>query len=341
MRTMTRRLTLKLLIPALAATSWIVAAPAIAADAKTVNMALDWTPNTNHVGLYVAQEKGFFKDAGLTVNILPYTDTGAATLVSNGLADFGIAGVGFYSQRAAGADVKAVYAVVQSDTGRLVTEANRTDIKSPKDLDGKTYGGFGSAWENALVGSIIKNDGGKGDFKTVTLGTSAYEAMGNKSVDFTLEILTWEGVQAELAGEKLQAFKYSDYGIPDQYTTLIVSSEKYLKANPDTAKAFLAAVQKGYAYAVDHPDEAAKIIIAANPDVLTDPALVNASMKMLVDGHFLRSADGVIGTMDPAKSAGIGQYLFKSGLLVDENGKVLTTQPDFASYSTNDYLPGK
>lgn len=338
---MTRRLTMKLLLSALAVTSWIAAAPAMAADAKTVNMALDWTPNTNHVGLYVAQEKGFFKDAGLTVNILPYTDTGAATLVSNGLADFGIAGVGFYSQRAAGADVKAVYAVVQSDTGRLVVEADRNDIKSPKDLDGKIYGGFGSAWENALVGSLIKNDGGKGDFKTVTLGTSAYEAMGNKSVDFTLEILTWEGVQAELAGEKLHAFKYSDYGVPDQYTTTIVSSDKYLKANPDTAKAFLAAVEKGYAYAVDHPEEAGKILIAANKDVLTDPALVQASMKMLVDGHFLRSADGVIGSIDPAKNAGIGQYLFKSGLLVDENGKVLTEQPDFSTYATNDYLPGK
>ena len=340
MHTLTRRLTLKLLIPAIAATSWMIA-PAVAADAKTVNLALDWTPNTNHVGLYVAEAKGYFKDADLTVNILPYTDTGAATLVSNGLADFGIAGVGFYSQRAAGADIKGVYAVVQSDTGRLVTEADRTDIKSPKDLDGKTYGGFGSAWENALVGSIIKGDGGKGDFKTVTLGTSAYEALGNKTVDFTLEILTWEGVQAELAGEKLNTFKYTDYGIPDQYTTLIVSSEKYLKANPDNAKAFLAAVQKGYAYSVDHPDEAAKILIAANPDVLTDPKLVDASMKMLVDGHFLRSADGVIGTFEPKKASGIGEYLFKSGLLVDENGKVLTEKPDFASYITNDYLPGK
>jgi ABC-type nitrate/sulfonate/bicarbonate transport system substrate-binding protein len=114
-----------------------------------------------------------------------------------------------------------------------------------------------------------------------------------------------------------------------------------LKANPDTAKAFLAAVEKGYAYAVDHPEEAGKILIAANKDVLTDPALVQASMKMLVDGHFLRSADGVIGNIDPAKNAGIGQYLFKSGLLVDENGKVLTEQPDFSTYATNDYLPGK
>jgi len=337
----TRRLTLKLLLPAVVATSWLISGPASAADAKTVNIALDWTPNTNHVGLYVAQAKGYFKDAGLTVNILPYTDTAAGTLVSNHVTDFGIAGVGFYSQRSAGADLKAVYAVVQTDTGRLVYGGNRPDIKSPKDLDGLTYGGFGSAWENVLIKSLITNDGGKGDFKAVTLGTSAYDALANKSVDFTLEILTWEGVEAELHGQKLATFKYSDYGVPDQYTTMIVSSDDYLKGNADTAKAFLAATEKGYAYAADHPDEAGDLLIAANPDVLTNPALVKASMKMLAEGHFLRAADGTIGSFSPARTKEIGAYLFKAGMLVDENGAVLAAEPDYLSYATNDYLPGK
>ncbi|MCV3769080.1 ABC transporter substrate-binding protein [Rhizobium sp. TRM95796] len=204
---------------------------------QDVKIALDWTPNTDHIGLFVAEAKGYFKDAGLNVRILPYTDAGVASLVSNGAADFGIDDVGLYSQRAAGAD-----------------------IKTPKDLDGLTYGGFGSAWENTLLSSIIRKAGGKGEFKTVTLCTSAYEALANKSVDFTLEILTREGVQAELSGAKLKEFKYSDYGVPDQYTTIIVSSDVYLKANPETAKSFLAAVKKGYAFAADKPEEAADIL---------------------------------------------------------------------------------
>ncbi|TQX84858.1 MULTISPECIES: ABC transporter substrate-binding protein [unclassified Rhizobium] len=315
--------------------------PVAAADLKTVNIALDWTPNTNHVGLFVAEQKGYFRDAGLDVKILPYTDTAAGTLVSNHVADFGIAGIGFYSQRAAGADLKGVYAVVQKETGRLIVDAKRTDIQSPKNLDGLTYGGFGSAWENALITDIIKHDGGKGDIKTVTLGTSAYEALANGSVDFTLEVATWEGVEAELRGAKLKEFTYSDYGVPDEYTTFIVSSDGYLKANGDTAKGFLAAVQKGYAFAADHPEEAGDILIAANPDTLTNHALVTQSMKALVSGHYLRSADGVIGNMDLAKIDAFGQYLVKAKILVDGDGKVLTSAPDFSTFVTNDYLPKK
>lgn len=334
---LTRRTTLTLIASALAGTV-AFAAPAVA-DGKKVTVALDWTPNTNHVGLYVARDKGFYKEAGLDVQILPYSDTAAGTLVSNHLADFGVAGVGFYSQHAAGADLKAVYAVVQHETGRLVFSADRKDIKSPKDLDGKTYGGFGSAWENALIGSIIKADGGKGDIKTVTLGTSAYEALANGSVDFTLEILTWEGVQSELLGQKLTALKYSDYGVPEQHTTLLVSSDAYLKQDADTAKAFLAATRKGYAYAADHPDEAGDLLIAANPDALTNKELVHASLKSLVDGHYLRAEDGAIGRIDPAKNSAIGDYLFANGILKDGNGARLAEKPDFASYISNDYLP--
>ncbi|WFS04128.1 ABC transporter substrate-binding protein [Rhizobium tumorigenes] len=339
MPSFTRRSAFGLALSAFSALASI--GPAAAADLKTVNIALDWTPNTNHVGLFVAEQKGYFRDAGLDVKILPYTDTAAGTLVSNHIADFGIAGIGFYSQRAAGADLKAVYAVVQKETGRLIVDAKRTDIQSPKNLDGLTYGGFGSAWENALITDIIKHDGGKGDFKTVTLGTSAYEALANGSVDFTLEVATWEGVEAELRGAKLKEFKYSDYGVPDEYTTFIVSSDGYLKANGDTAKAFLAAVQKGYAFAADHPDEAGDILIAANPDTLTNHALVTQSMKVLGSGHYLRSADGVIGNMDRAKIDAFGQYLVKAKILVDGDGKVLTSAPDFSTFVTNDYLPKK
>ena len=65
------------------------------------------------------------------------------------MADFGIlSSIGLFTQRTAGADLKAVYAMVQTETGRLVFNAGRADIQSPRDLDGLTYGGFGSDWEN-------------------------------------------------------------------------------------------------------------------------------------------------------------------------------------------------
>ncbi|QKD06372.1 ABC transporter substrate-binding protein [Mesorhizobium loti] len=309
------------------------------AATQKVTVALDWTVNTNHIGLFVARDKGFYGEAGLDVDILPYSDTGAGTLVANRVADFGINGtISLFTQKTAGADLKGVYAVVQSETGRVVFNAARSEIKSPRDLDGLTYGGFGSAWENALISTIIRHDGGKGNFETVTLGTSAYEALANGSVDFTLEVSTWEGVEAELKGIKQRSFVYADYGVPDEHTTLISSSEAYLQANPELAAAFVQATRRGYQFSVDHPGEAAALLIAANKDVLTNPTLIEASLRALIDGHYLRGENGAIGTLDPAKMDAIGDYLFSAGILRDADGKVLTQRPDFAKYFSNSTL---
>ena len=313
---------------------------AYAKDMAKVTVALDWTVNTNHIGMFIARDQGFYKEAGLDVTILPYSDTSAGLLVANGAADFGIvSSTGLFAQRAAGADLVGTYAVVQHETGRLVFMDDRQDIQSPKDLDGKTYAGFGSNWERKLIETLIRADGGKGEFEIVTLGTSAYEALANGAVDFTLEIATWEGVKNELEGVKQRAFRYSDYGIPDQHTTLLVSSGTYLKDNPETAKAFLSATQRGFAFAADHADEAADILIRGNQDVLTDDKLIRASLKALNDGHFLRDSDGTIGKMRPETMLALGEFLFKAGILYDKEGAVLQEKPDFSSYFTNDFLP--
>ncbi|TPL05336.1 ABC transporter substrate-binding protein [Mesorhizobium sp. B2-4-14] len=309
------------------------------AEAQKITVALDWTVNTNHIGLFVARDKDFYRDARLDVEILPYGDTGSGTLVANRVADFGISGaLGLFTQKSAGADLKAVYAVVQSETGRVVFNADRAAIKSPKDLDGLTYGGFGSAWENALISTIIRHDGGKGDFKTVTLGTSAYDALASSAVDFTLEVSTWEGVEAGLKGLKQRSFRYADYGVPDEHTTFIASSNAFLSANPKAAAAFVQATRRGYEFAVDQPQEAGDLLITANKDTLTNPALIQASLKALNDGHFLKSAAGAIGTIDKAKVEAMGGYLFSSGILLDGNGKALKQKPDFEGYFTNEFV---
>ncbi len=313
--------------------------PLRAEERQKVSVALDWTPNTNHIGLFVARDKGFYREAGIDVDILPYTDTSAATLVANHVADFGILGsIGLLTQRSAGADLVAAYAVTQTETGRLVFKADRKDIQRPRDLDGLKYGGFGSAWENALIGSIIRRDGGKGAFETITLGTSAYQALDSGAVDFTLEVYTWEGVKAELDGVAQRAFRYADYGVPDEHTALIGSSSKVLAEKPKEASAFLQATRRGYDFAVDHPDEATDLLVAANKDALTDRKLVRASLQALIDGHYLRNATGVSGRIDPQKMEAIGAYLFDAGILKDGSGEKLVKRPDFSAYFTNQPL---
>ncbi len=314
-----------------------LALPATAQEKLSV--ALDWTPNTNHVGLYVAQAKGWFEEAGLDVDILPYTDTSSGTLVAAGVAEFGIlSAVGFHTQRATGADMTVVMAVVQHETGQLVFNGERNDIQRPADLDGMIYAGFGSAWENALISTIIRNDGGTGEFDTVTLGTSAYEALANGRVDFTLEVSTWEGVNSVLLNRPQRAFRYADYGVPDQHTTFLGGNSTWLAQNPETANAFVQAAQRGYAFAAAQPQEAAEILIAETAGMLSNPDLVRASMEALAAGNYLQEAGEPAGLIDDNKIANITKFLFEAGIMRDADGRVLEEMPDVSTWYSNDYL---
>lgn len=325
---MTRLLTAALLLAAL---------PAHAQDRLSV--ALDWTPNTNHIGLYVAEAQGWFKDAGLEVEILPYSDTSAGVLIAAGVAEFGVVGVvGFTTQRAAGADLQAVFAITQHETGRLVVNGENVAIQRPADLDGKTYAGFGSDWESALIGTMIRNDGGKGEFETVTLGTSAYEALANGTVDFTLEIQTWEGVNADLLGRAQRGFRYADYGVPDQQTTLIAGNAGWIAAHPDQTRAFVQAVQRGYAFAAEQPEAAADLLIAATDGMLPDAELVHGSMEALVEGGFLQDEGEPVGLIDGEMLASGADFLFRAGGLRDASGAALAAAPDVADWFSNGYL---
>ena len=135
--------------------------------------------------------------------------------------------------RAAGADVTSVFAVLQHTALEIGFRADRTDIKTPADLDGKTYAGFGTPDEKPLLRTVIRNAGGKGVFKNVTLNTSAYDAVYRGKADFTLPLATWEGIQAKLVGKPLKTFKLARYGVPPEYSALIASSGKYLRAHPE------------------------------------------------------------------------------------------------------------
>tara|TARA_R110002094_G_scaffold102119_2_gene101829 strand:+ start:3949 stop:4938 length:990 start_codon:yes stop_codon:yes gene_type:complete len=310
-----------------------------AAAQEKLSVALDWTPNTNHVGLYVAQSKGWFGDAGLDVDILPYTDTSSGTLVAAGVAEFGVlSAVGFHSQRATGAAMTVVMAVVQHETGRLVFNGDREDIQRPADLDGKIYAGFGSAWEEALISTIILNDGGIGAFDTVTLGTSAYEALANGRVDFTLEVSTWEGVNSVLLDRPQRAFRYADYGVPDQHTTFLGGNSTWLAANPDTARAFVQAAQRGYDFAANNPGDAAEILIAETAGMMNNPALVHASMDALVDGGYLQDPGEPVGLIDGEMFSNIANFLFEADIMRGEDGRPLAEMPDVSLWFTNGYL---
>jgi ABC-type nitrate/sulfonate/bicarbonate transport system permease component len=111
--------------------------------------------------------------------------------------------------------------------------------------------------------AIIRAAGGKGDFKTVVLGTSAYEALYAGQVDFTEPFLAWEGIEAELRNEPLKTFAYADYKFPDAYSVIVIGNPGWMKAHPEAAAAFVGALQRGYQLGADDPAQGAKLLADA------------------------------------------------------------------------------
>ncbi|PZO68288.1 MAG: myristoyl transferase [Paracoccus denitrificans] len=302
-----------------------------------VTIALDWTLNTNHVGLIVARDRGLYKDAGLDVDILPYSDTNSAALVASGSADFGyVTSLSFFSAKAGGGDLVALWATMQHETGRLVYNTANTDITRPADLSGKTYAGFGSAWEDALIGTMIRNDGGNPVWDTVSLGTGAYEALAAGRVDFTLEVATWEGINSQLLGRKESSFRYADYGIPDQQNGYISTRAGVVADQPDKVAAFMRATQAGYEWAADNPDAAADLLIKAGD--FPNPDLVHASMKAIVNGKFLRDGDTPVGQIDPDRFATMAKFLFDSGVLKGADGSPAVWPGDVSDWYDQSWM---
>ncbi len=304
-------------------------------SSSTVRFALDWTPNTNHTGLYVAQQQGWFRDAGLDVQILPYNNTSPDTLVSAGAADVGISFQdSFTASTAAGASLVSVLAVLQHWGTAIGVRGDRTDIRTPKDLDGKTYGGFGAAYEVPKMRAVIRAAGGTGEFKTVVLGTSAYDALYQGQVDFTEPFLAWEGIEAQLRGTPFKTFAYTDYGFPDAYSVIVIANPAWLKANPAPARKFVEAVQRGYQLGADDPAQGAKLLIAANPGVFTDTTLVTRSQELLARSY-LKNGAGKVGPQTLAQWTGYSGFMYDSGALAGPDGKPVTARPDFSTWFTN------
>lgn len=305
---------------------------------NTIRFALDWTPNTNHTGLYVALQQGYFRDAGLDVQLLPYNDTSPDTVIDAGNAEFGVS---FQSSstfsKAAGAQIKSVLAPLQHWATGIAVKADRTDITRPRDLDGKIYAGFADPDGEETLKQIIRNDGGKGEFTTVTLGTSAYEAVYSGAADFTVSYFAWEGIEAEHRGTPMRYFHYTDFGFPDAYALVIEGNEPWMTEHPEQTRKFIQALQRGYQFAADQPDQAAQILIEADPGVFPDQSLVHESQQLL-SSRYMKDASGIVGTQTLGQWAGYSGFLFRHGLLTGPDGAPLTTEPDWSTYFTNEYL---
>lgn len=310
------------------------------AHPDTVRLALDWTPNTDHTGFYVAQAKGMYRDAAIDLKILPYGSTAPETLMGTGAADCGISFQDYLTFAvASGVKIKSVMAIIQHDASAIAVLAS-SGITRPRQLDGKTYAGFGGPSEEPMLKAIIKADGGKGDFKFVTLDSAAYEALYNKTADFTIPFTAWEGVEAKERGIDLRYFQFSDYGFPDFYQVVLACSDDFLAAHPDVARRFVGATVQGFKYAASNPDDGAAILIAQNPGIFdANTKLPLDSARFLASGGYYVDSSGAVGRQTLAQWTGYSKFLYDQGLLTGPDGNPLTTPPDYSALFTNEFLP--
>jgi ABC-type nitrate/sulfonate/bicarbonate transport system substrate-binding protein len=256
---------------------------------QKVTLMLDWTPNTHHNGIYVAKEKGWYKDAGLDVRIIEPAQTGVEQAVAGGNAEFGVSiQEAVIPARAEGVPIVSIGAIDQHNDSSLMSLTS-DNITRPKDLEGKKYGGFGGALENALIKKLVACDGGDPNkVQIVEVGNVDYVVgMEQNRFDFAWVFESWDVVRArEVLKKDVSSLKFIDYlnCIPDWYTPLLITSEKMIKEQPETVRKFMEATAKGYDFAISNPKDAADALMKGAPEL--DRALVEPSSEYMAS-HFV------------------------------------------------------
>ncbi len=301
-------------------------------DLKEITLCLDWTPNTNHTGLYVALEKGYYTDAGLDVTIVQPPEGGAEMMTSAGQSHFGISAQDSLAANFASEEplnITTVATILQHNTSGIIS----LDCPSPKDLEGKRYSTWDSPTEKAIIKHVMEKDGG--DFSKVELIpnviTNEAEALRHGDTDAVWIYYAWSGINAELTGLD---FEYFDFGeldsVFDFYTPVIIANNAFLESDSETAKAFLSATAKGYEYAIENPEEAAAILIEGDTtgSLLGSEELVLASQKW-INEQYIADAESW-GIIDAERWDNFYKWLGDEGLVENK----IPAGTGF----TNDYL---
>jgi ABC-type nitrate/sulfonate/bicarbonate transport system substrate-binding protein len=248
-----------------------------------ITFMLDWVPNTNHTGIFVAQTKGYFTDAGLEVEIVQPGEVYAEQAVISGVVDFGIS---FQEQvtlaRADDIALVSIAAVIQHNTSGFASRAE-LDVVSPKNWEGLRYGSFGSPFEEPTLQVLMECDSGNfSDLEVVNTGfADPLALLDEDQTDLAWIFFAWQGVQADLQGIELNVEMMEDWFdcVPDYYTPVIITSEATIEEKPEIVSSFLSALSKGYEFAITNPSDAAEILLESVPEL--DETLVRQSQEWL------------------------------------------------------------
>ena len=285
-----------------------------------ITVCLDWTPNTNHTGLYVALDKGYFDASDLDVEIVQPDLEMAPQVVGSGKAQFGIDAQDTMAAALIGEGkigITAVAAIIQHNTSAIMS-LKTDNIVTPKDMSGKKYSTYDSPIEQAIIKKIVNDDGG--DFDSIVMIPNTYTDEGAVlSADETDSIWiyhAWGGINAERQGYDVNYLEIADYDKElDYYTPVIIANDKFIGENPDVTLEFMQAVKKGYEYAAKHPEEAAEILLKLVPDI-GDPDFIKES-QAYISTKYIDDADSW-GKIDQERWDSFYSWLNENNLVEEE-----------------------
>ena len=319
---------------AASATAPVCADETEAKELKKITFCLDWTPNTNHTGIYAAQALGYFEEAGLDVSIVQPPENGAVLMCAAGQAEFA---VDAQDTMAASLDldeplgVTAVAALIQHNTSGIISRAG-DGISSPKGLAGKVYSTWESPIEMAMIRYCMEQEGASfDDVKLIPNDiTDEPAALAAHQTDAIWIFYGWGGVNAQVEGVDCDYWNFSDIAPElDYYTPVLLANNEFLEKEPETAKAFLEAARRGYEYAVENPKEAADMLIEGDStgSLKGSEELVYASQEWL-SAKYIDDAQQW-GVFDPERWDAFYGWLYENELTAHDLRTV--------GY-TNDYL---
>ncbi len=306
-----------------------------ASNLTPVTLCLDWTPNTNHTGFYVAQAMGYYEEAGLDVTIVQPPENGAVLMCASGQAQFAIDAQDTF---AAALDqeepygVSAVAALLQHNTSGILSRAG-DGIDTPKGLEGKTYSSWESPIEMAMMSNVMESAGADSDSLKIIPNTITDEpaALAAHQTDAVWVFYGWSGINAEVEGVDCDYWNFSDINeVFDYYTPVILGNDDYMSENPDVTAAFLEATKKGYEYTMEHSKKAADMLIAGDTtgSLSGSEELVYASQDWLNEQYMAEETRW--GYIDSDRWNAFYTWLYENKL----------TSKDLTGMGfTNDYLP--
>lgn len=298
-------------------------------QARKITVLLDWTPNTNHTGVYVAKKLGLDKKRGFEFEIISSSEGGVAQLVAANKAE-----VGFSYQEEVTyamtkeAPIQAVATIFHHNTSGFASLVSKP-IQNPKAFEGKRYGGFGSVIEEKILQVVMeKNQADFSKLEIINIGASDFLTSLERDIDFSWIFYGWDGIRAEMEKKPLEFLLLQDLDERmDFYTPVLIMSTSFLTEQDQLAREILSAIEEGYRYAIQNPDEAAEMLHEYNPE--TDLEFLIQSQRYVSQ----RYIEGTTrwGEMKPEIWRTFTQFLLESGAITDEL--------DITKAYTNDFLP--